>query len=195
MFYRNVSRTQWIVFALLIVAGVAGRFLIETPNFKPIAALALFGGFFFRKPSLAVAAVVLMMCLSDFRIGSYSLPLMISVYLSLAISVWLGYEIRRRSNSQQIGWRQTIGFAGASIVMSTMFFVLTNTAVWWTSAWYPATLTGLTECYAAGLPFFRWTVQGDLFFTIVTVGGYAAVRSLVSIPSKPTETAAMLLSQ
>jgi hypothetical protein len=180
------------VFALLIVAGVAGRFLIETPNFKPIAALALFGGFYFRKPSFAVAAVMLMMCLSDFRIGSYSLPLMIAVYLSLALSVWLGFEIRRRSSSGQIGWQQAVGFAGASIIMSIMFFVLTNSAVWWTSAWYPATLIGLGECYSAGLPFFRWTVQGDLFFTVMTVGSYAAVRSFVNLSSRSIETAPVL---
>jgi hypothetical protein len=31
---------------------------------------------------------------------------------------------------------------------------------------YPKTLSGLVICYTAGVPFFRATLESDLFFTI-----------------------------
>ena len=39
---------------------------------------------------------------------------------------------------------------------------------------YPHTLAGLAESYVAGLPFFRNTLVGDLFFTGVIFGTYWA---------------------
>ncbi len=56
-----------------------------------------------------------------------------------------------------------------------MFFLLTNGAVWLMGGWYPLTLAGLAECYLAGLPFYRWTILGDLFFTTITVSCFSMV--------------------
>jgi hypothetical protein len=36
----------------------------------------------------------------------------------------------------------------------------------------------LASCYAAGLPFYRATMIGDLFFTGALVGGYMAVDAI-----------------
>jgi hypothetical protein len=38
---------------------------------------------------------------------------------------------------------------------------------------YEHSLAGLLHCYAQGLPFFRYTLMGDLFFAVVLFGGYA----------------------
>jgi len=47
---------------------------------------------------------------------------------------------------------------------------------------YPKTLPGLMTCYAAGLPFFRRGLAGDMLFTAVMFGlpavAAVAVRSL-----------------
>lgn len=37
---------------------------------------------------------------------------------------------------------------------------------------YERGLNGLIESYAMGLPFFRWTLLGDLFYTVVFFGTY-----------------------
>jgi hypothetical protein len=36
----------------------------------------------------------------------------------------------------------------------------------------------LASCYAAGLPFYRATMMGDLFFTGALVGGYMAMDAI-----------------
>lgn len=172
MGFRNITRVEWIVFAVLITLGVACRFLIDTPNVKPIAAFALLGGFMFRKPALAVVAVIAMLALSDLRLGFYQWQLLTAVYLSLGLSVGLGCWIRRRLGND-FSVRHWLHFFGASLVMSTFFFLMTNAAVWWTAAWYPANLAGLAECYVAAIPFYRLTLQGDLMFTIISLGSYS----------------------
>jgi hypothetical protein len=190
MNFRDITRNEWLLLALLVTAGVASRFFIETPNFKPIAAFALMGGFLFRKPILVGGAVIGMMWLSDLQLGFYQLPLMVSVYASLAVAVMLGVAIGSRSNrgeqsgrSSQSGWSLMGRFVGASLLMSTVFYLLTNGAVWWMGSGYPPTMAGLFECYVAGLPFYRWTAMGDLFFTTVIAGGYLLASVKVESPA------------
>ena len=165
-----ISRTELLVLAAMIAIALASRFWIETPNFKPIAAFALFGGFFFRRPLVAIGGVLLMMGLSDMQLGLYHWQMMLTVYVSMAISVGLGVMIRNRPRKTPT--RLCGEFVIASLVMSTLFFVLTNGAVWLSGSWYPTTTVGLIECFSNALPFYRWTMMGDLFFTAATVGSY-----------------------
>jgi hypothetical protein len=60
---------------------------------------------------------------------------------------------------------------GAALASSVSFFLISNFAVW--AAWpemYPRSFNGLMMSYAAGLPFFRGTVESDLFFSIAMFG-------------------------
>ena len=180
MFFRNVSRAEWLVLVLFIALGIASRFfLADIPNFKPVAAMVLFGGFFFRNAMLPVFGVISVMVLSDMVLGVYSWPLMISVYVSLALAIVLGRKIRQRQGAELRGWWWPISFFGASLAMSTVFYLLTNGVVWIIGGegFYPMTLAGLIECYVAAVPFYRATMVSDLVFTSVFVGSYAlAIR-------------------
>jgi hypothetical protein len=60
----------------------------------------------------------------------------------------------------------------ASLTASALFFVVTNFSTWLDSGMYPHTPAGLTACFAAGLPFLRNPVLGDLFFSGVLFGAY-----------------------
>ena len=166
------THVEWIVLAVLVLIAIAARFWIETPNFKPLAAFALFGGFFFRKPTMAICGTMLVLVITDLKLGFYPWQLMVCVYLSMVIAVLLGLAIRKRLGASVISLAYIAGFLGASLAMSTSFYLLTNGGVWLLGSWYPMTFAGLTECYLAGLPFYRWTLLGDLFFTTVTVGSY-----------------------
>ena len=51
------------------------------------------------------------------------------------------------------------------------FFLISNFAVW--AAWpdmYPRGFNGLMMSYTAGIPFFRGTVESDLFFSLAFFG-------------------------
>lgn len=176
-----------LAFLVIVGVGIASRlWLVEMPNFKPIAALVLFGGFFFRKSWIPIAAVVVMMAVTDLQLGVYQWQIALSVYGSLALACVLGMWVRRSLDSRQsdrllpaVGARQVGRFMISSLAMSTAFFVLTNGAVW-CAGWYPQTGEGLLACYSAGIPFYRATLLGDLFFTCGTVAGYCSVGLLVS---------------
>jgi hypothetical protein len=52
---------------------------------------------------------------------------------------------------------------------ATIFYVVTNFAVWAFQSDYEKTLAGLVECYWAGVPFYRWMLAGDVFYLVVLV--------------------------
>lgn len=176
-----------LIFLAIVGLGVASRlWLVDLPNFKPVAALILFGGFFFRKAWIAVVALVSIMVISDLQLGVYQWQLALMVYASLALSCGLGVWVKRSVEQSQrnallvpVGFGQVGRFVAASLVMSTAFFVLTNGAVWAAGTWYPQTGEGLLACYSAGIPFYRATLMGDLFFTTSLVGIYCVVQQLV----------------
>ena len=63
-------------------------------------------------------------------------------------------------------------FAGA-LASTAIFFLVSNFGVWISSTSYPQTFSGLMTCYAAGVPFIKGTILGDLFYAAVLFGGYA----------------------
>lgn len=170
---KEISVQEWALLGVMIVLGVASRFyLAEHWNIKPVAAMFLFGGFFFRHWILSLIGITTIMFLSDLRLGLYDYRLMVSVYLSLALAILFGQELRRRFGLELTGWKWIPGFALASLGMSTSFFLLTNGACWVGSSFYSQDIAGLISCYVAGIPFFGRTLLGDFIFTTVFVGSY-----------------------
>lgn len=162
-----------MAFAVVLIAiGVVSRIaLADSPNFKPVCALALFAGFYFSRTWLAALVVGLTLVVSDLFIGGYEWQLMAAVYGSTLFAACLGMVMGRQTrkpNAQLFG-----RFAVASLTMSATFFLLTNFAVWAFGGWYPATLAGLADCYVAAIPFFRWTLVSDFVFTQAFVAAFA----------------------
>ncbi|MFK7769901.1 MAG: DUF6580 family putative transport protein [Mariniblastus sp.] len=175
------------IFVGIVLIGIASRFwLVDMPNFKPVAGLVLFAGFFFRRWWPAVAALFAIMIVSDLQLGVYDWKLAATVYASLAAACGLGMWVKSAASSKDnrlglpvVGGSHVGRFAIASIAMSTVFFLLTNCAVWM-MGWYPGTWSGLVSSYIAGLPFFRATLLSNLLFTGVLVFGYAGVSEVCS---------------
>lgn len=182
------SNLPWLslaVFALLVGIGWASRLgWLEAPNFKPVGALALFAGFYFRRLWMAWAAVAAMMLASDWSLGFYERPLLLSVYGSLALASLLGAAVQRSGRRQGVSRWGTWGrFTAASLMTSTLFYLVTNGVVWAQGNWYPSTAQGMVECYLAGLPFFRATLCSDLLFSQILLGGYAWAAGWVAMPA------------
>jgi len=75
--------------------------------------------------------------------------------------------------------RRALAFAAPLAALALLFFALSNFGVWLGSGMYPRSLAGLAECYAAALPFFQNSLAGDLFYTVLLFGGFAAAERLV----------------
>lgn len=136
------------------------RLVPHAPNFVPIAAMALFGGTVFRFP-WSVGVPLLSMVVSDAIIGFSPLPITLSVYTSFAIIVLIGKTLRRAPF-----WNVPL----ASLSASTIFFLVTNFAVWIYSGMYEHTLNGLMLSYTYAIPFFRNTAFADMLYSAVIFG-------------------------
>lgn len=175
---RTASWIEGLVFCSLIFAGIGARLLCrDLPNFAPVAALALFAGYFFASRILAIMVPVLVMLGSDWILGSYNPGLMLVVYGMLTLPVMLRGLLRRHLDFSPERPRaiacSSLGIIGCSLMASIAFFLVTNLAVWYQASWYTFDAAGLLQCYLQALPFFRYTLSGDLLFTVVLFGGYA----------------------
>lgn len=157
---------RFLVLAGLILAAAFTRLIPHPPNFTAIGAMALFGGAYFSKKSFAYAVPLIAMFLSDIIIGFH--PGMYAVYLSFILIVMIGISL---SNKKKIG-----NIFLASVSASVLFFVITNFALWLTGVLYPKTAAGLAACFTAAIPFFHYTLLGDLFFVGILFGAFELVK-------------------
>lgn len=158
----------------------------DWPNVAPIAAVALFAGWLIRNRWLALAAPLGAMLVSDVFIGGYHIAVMVVVYASLGVPVLWGRWMGDGRRTPVLLGRAAVGVLTGSIV----FFLATNFAHWVFMGSYDRTFAGLIECYAAALPFFKYTAGGDLAFAMVLFGGWALVCRGERVPAVRAATVA-----
>lgn len=158
----NYFPTRTLVLITIITALALLRLLPHPPNFTPIAAMALFGGAFFSNKKMAFIAPFAAMLISDLIIGFHGM--MVAVYISFGICVLIGQRLKNKTNPLTI--------ASSALLCSVLFFVFTNFAVWMEGTNYTFDLVGLITCYIAAIPFFHYTLIGDLLFTGILFGGF-----------------------
>jgi hypothetical protein len=152
----------------IIFIAVVIRLLPHIPNVTPIAAMALFGGVYVNK-RFALFTPLVAMIVSDIFLGFSLITLF--VYGGFLLTGLIGLWLRNHKAIKSV-------FV-ASLTSSVLFFLITNVGVWLVWNFYPKTFTGLLDCLVAGLPFFRNTVLGDLFYVTLFFGGYALVTRFV----------------
>ena len=181
------------VFGLLVGSGVALRLTChDLPNFAPVAAIALFAGYFFRSMLLAACVPLTVMAISDSVLGGYHPGVMALVYGMLMFPVCLRGLLQRAFAIPRGRWAEALaplaGLLTCALGSSVLFFLVTNFGVWLGFNTYDRSWTGLLDCYVAAIPFFRYTLAGDMFFAVVLFGSYALAMNLV--PARSTAPAA-----
>jgi len=154
----------------IVAAAAIARLVPHPPNFTPIAAIALFGGVYFRDARAAFGVPFAAMMASDLVLaltvyGPGSLRKSPLVYLCFALIVAMGRRVGRNPTAGAL--------ALAAPASSVLFYLVTNFGVWALGTTYAPTPEGLAACYLAALPFFGNLLLGDLFYTAVLFGGYA----------------------
>lgn len=162
------SRAKIAIWLALVAVGVCGRLWQPAYNVTPFAAIGLAAGSLFGISLAAASVPIVALVISNMVLPGYGSTIMtFVVYVSLACPVLFGSLVQRQ------GW---VAVLGGSLASSLIFFITTNFATWALSELYPHTLSGLTACYIAALPFYRWMPVGDavwsisLFSTLVAVG-------------------------
>ncbi len=181
---REYEGRAWLgdaaAFTVLVGSGVALRLAChDLPNFAPVAAMALFAGYFFRSSILALLVPLSVMAISDCFLGGYHWVMMTLVYGMLALPVAFRGWLRRVFDLRQTqAFAPLVGLFSCGLLSSLLFFVVTNFGVWCWFGGYDRSLAGLYHCYLAAIPFFRYTLAGDMFFSIVLFGSYALALSM-----------------
>jgi hypothetical protein len=173
---------------LFVIFAVVARmpFMPHPWNFTPVAAALLYFGARGSRRQLWVPFVLL--AASDVILTKfvYAYPFSWDHFVTwawYAAILWLGSRLRENSNWLRIG--------AAALASSISFFVVSNFAVWACWNMYPKTLSGLMTCYAAGLPFFRRGIAGDMLFTALMFGLPALSAALArSLHRRHTDHAA-----
>lgn len=165
---KKITPNFWVV-TLMVFAAAFVRLLPHPPNFAPIAAMALFGGAYFNKKSLAFIVPLTALFLTDAIIGFYSYGWV--VYISFALIVVIGIVMLKKVSIKNV--------VITSLTASVSFFAITNFGVWALGTLYPKTPAGLMESYIAAIPFFQNSLIGDLFFSGVMFGVYELIKHKV----------------
>ncbi|MDP4198881.1 MAG: hypothetical protein Q8922_10935 [Bacteroidota bacterium] len=169
----NQNRNQAILAGLLVLFAMATRVLfnqLHVYNFNAVMAAGLFAGAFLGNRRFGIVIPLIAMLATDFVLGFYDWQLMLFVYGSLAAAAFIGKWYAKNATLPR--------FATSVLGGSLLFFMVTNGAVWLLAegAIYPKTLAGLAQCYAAGLPFYRNTLLGDITWSTVLFGSYELLR-------------------
>lgn len=166
-------KSLFILLAVFSVWAFVVRLFPHAANATPIGALALFVGVYLpRRWGWLVPLSVLLV--SDAWLGGYELPVMLSVYGSFALIALIAQMMRRLSPMHFV----IVG----PLVSSTLFFLVTNFAVWASTLWYAKNLAGLMTSYTLALPFWRNMLVGDILYTAVFFGIVTVMQKILSRP-------------
>lgn len=167
---------------LFVIFAVLSRmpFMPHPWNFTPVAAALLYFGA--RGSRRQLWAPFVLLAASDVILTRfvYSYPFSWDHFVTwawYAAILFLGSQLRENT-----GWLRV---AAAALASSISFYAVSNFAVWACWSMYPKTWSGLMASYAAGLPFFRRGIAGDMLFTAVMFGLPVVVAAAVRSVRRP----------
>src|SRR4029077_1810703 len=159
-----------IAAGLLIHSGTA----LWLSNFAPMAAIALCGAAYFPakfKFTVPLGALFVSDLVLNYIYGAPLLQAqMLGHYIALLLVGLIGVAMQDRASLKTL--------LPASIVGSTVFYLITNIFSWLSDPGYAKNFAGLIQALTVGLPqysstptwmFFRNTILSDLFFTLLFV--------------------------
>lgn len=157
---QTIIGKEKLGFGEAVFAGLM-RILPHPANFTPAGGLAVYSGArlsgwrAFATPLLMM--IITGLILAYMRGYSFWTLTTLCVMISFCVYILLGRLVRDSENPLAIG--------GVVLAGSVQFFILTNLAVWAFGGLYPLTGAGLATCFTLALPFFGFTLLGDLFYS------------------------------
>ena len=162
----------------MIILAAASRF-ISPFNFSPIGAIALFGAAYFSRKVWALIIPLAALWVSSLILDNviyaefydgfqwFSNPM---VYLGFGLMTLLGFGLLQKVNIGTV-----LGSAAAG---TAIFFLVTNFGSWLEMPHlYSRDLTGLGAAYAAGLPFLKNTLLGNVVYCSIMFGTFEWMKS------------------
>lgn len=173
------KKTVLIITGFIVFAALS-RLLPHAHNFAPIGAIALFGAAYFADKKWALIVPLVALWISDLLLNNLMYSSFyegfawftggfLFIYGSIAMIVVLGYYLLKKVTFGRV--------LGGALGASVIFYIVSNFGVWVTSPMYPPTLEGLIMCYTAAIPFFHYTIAGNVVYSAVLFGGYEWLKA------------------
>ena len=143
-----------ILIVLLTILTAITRLAPHPPNFTPVLSIAIFCGLIFNN-RFSFCIPLCAMILSDLWIGFHDI--LFFIYLPLLMIFIFGYQYKKTINFKNI--------VMISLSSSIIFFIVSNFGVWLIG--YPKTISGLSVCYIAAIPFFHNTLISTLMYSSI----------------------------
>lgn len=153
---------RWFAALGLILLAEAWRIYnyqnMIAPGFELVTASTLVAAALLPRRAALVVPLALMVG-GDLLIGNT--PILLFTWSAFALIGLAGLYLRRWSMQRP---KLVLASLGAGIVGSLFFFLFTNFGVWLIGdgTMYAKTWSGLMQCYAMGLPFYRTNILGNI---------------------------------
>ncbi len=155
-------RSEQAAYYGIVVLATLARLLPHPPNFTPVGALGLYTGAYADRIAAWIVPVIALF-ISDLILGLYDPVSMLFVYIGFMLSMYIG----KRLLSQK---RHVLNIVTACFASALLFFLVSNLGVWFSGTLYPMTLSGLLTCFLAAIPFFGYTLAGNLVYGAAMFG-------------------------
>lgn len=176
----KLNKSNLVLLVILILAASLYRAWDGRPwGFAPQIAMALFAGSICKDKRYAFLFPILSMLISD---------ALYQVLYSQGLTPIKGFYSGQWLNYLLIASVTVIGFfmnknkvshiVAGSLAGAVFYFMVSNFMVWIgggldiNNLAYPRSAEGLLACYAAAIPFFKWSVLSTLIFNGVFFGAY-----------------------
>lgn len=159
----------------LIVLAVLARLLPHATNFTPIGAIALFCAAYIPKKKWALITPLAALWISDLLLNNlvyaeyyegfaWFTGGFLYIFGAIAMIAVLGYYLLKKVTLPRV--------LGSAIGAAVLFFIISNFGVWVSGTLYPMSLEGLIACYTAAIPFFHYTLAGNVVYSAALFGAY-----------------------
>ena len=166
-----------ILLAIFLIFLAAGSRIINAQlhaaNFVPIAAIGLFSGSVIKDKRIAFLVPLLGQFLADVYFqfftkvpGFYDLAGQLFNYGAIIGATALGVSMKQPKILTTLAY-----LFGAS----TLFFLISNFG-YFAGGWNGYSIAGLIKTYVDGVPFFKYTLAGDMAGGVLLFGGYFLVQ-------------------
>lgn len=181
------ANSKYFPVIIMMLIGALARLIPHVPNFTPTESIAIFGATYLGRNYLTVLIPLVVLYLTDFIINN---TVARSFFPSHDGIVWFdSYMIFNviaivsiiLISSQLLKKINVFNVLMSVVSASVIFFIITNFGSWASEkSIYPSDFSGLMMSYAAGLPFFKTSLFGNLIFTTILFGSYEIIQNLTA---------------
>lgn len=170
-----INNNKTLIFIGIIIVSAFSRIIVHPWNLTPVGAMAIFSGAYLSRGFLKYLIPLGAYWLSDLVVMNTlyahyfegfqwfgSVGVFVALFAIIGLSSLIFNKVERS--------KYLITSVPTAIIMSIVFFLVTNSGSWLSNPIYPKNITGLFSSLGAGVPFFQATLTSYVFYSVILFG-------------------------